>query len=375
MNSKKKAAAIIVVILLAVLILFRIFGGKETEIVYESRPTVAVAQPGTGDIVLYTDMIGTVEPVSRADVMPKISGEVLEVNFQAGDHVEAGQVLCRIDSDAITSLRISMETAQVALNQANSQLSRNQSLYASGYISQEAWEQLQNAAENARLSYEAAKNQYDLQVEYTTITAPISGVVESRNVEVHDNVNTSTVLCAISSSGQYQVTFGISDTTLDNLKVGDTITADKNGQKYEGTVTEIGSMVDASTGLYDAKAEIPQMGSLTTGSRVKLTMVRDQALGAMTVPVDCVNYDDGQPFVYVYDNGTARRVDIETGIYDSENMEVLSGLTADSQVIVTWSNELADGAEVLLKEEDQEGAQEETVQEETAQEETAGEAN
>lgn len=69
----------------------------------------------------------------------------------------------------------------------------------------------------------------------------------------------------------------------------------------------------------------------------------DRAEGAMTVPVDAVNYDNGNAFVYCYEDGTAKKTMVEAGIYDSQNMEIISGLEADSQVIVTWSNELVDG--------------------------------
>ena len=102
---------------------------------------------------------------------------------------------------------------------------------------------------------------------------------------------------------------------------------------------------------------------------MKLTVVQDQAKDALTIPVDAVSYSASVAYVYCYENGTARRVDVETGIYDEERMEILSGLTADSQVITTWSNELVDGAQVLMKEAD---AGEETSGGEEAQ--TADEA-
>ena len=342
------------------LIAVRFLKPEEKAADYETRPTVRVETPETADIVLYTDLTGTIEPQSKASVQPKISGEVLEVYFQAGEQVTEGQVLCTIDSDALTSLRLQMEAAQVALNDANNTLARTQALFASGGVSQQSLEQAQNAAENARISYESAKNQYDLQVEYTQVTAPISGVIESRTIEPHDHVAAGSEICVISAKDQLQVNFGITEQILENLAVGDDVTVEKGEASYDGTVTEVGSMVNASTGLYDAKATLHDANGLTTGSRVKLTVVMDQALDAMTVPVDAVTYSGGQPFVYCYDNGTAVRTDIETGIYDSDRMEVVSGLTADSQVITSWSNELVDGAEVLLAGDDQTEDQEET---------------
>jgi multidrug efflux pump subunit AcrA (membrane-fusion protein) len=69
----------------------------------------------------------------------------------------------------------------------------------------------------------------------------------------------------------------------------------------------------------------------------------------MTIPVDSVYYDNGRPYVFTFDNGSVHRVDIETGISDSENMEVVSGLTASDQVIITWSPELYEGAPAVLE--------------------------
>ena len=121
--KKRKIAVAAAAVVLCGLIGMR-FLQKEPVSNYETRPTVRVENPERRDIVLYTDLTGLIEPQSRAVVMPKMAGEVLEVYFQAGDTVTAGQALCRIDSDALTALRISMESAQVAMNDANSTLQR-----------------------------------------------------------------------------------------------------------------------------------------------------------------------------------------------------------------------------------------------------------
>ena len=337
----------IVVILAGGLIYSRFFK-KEPVVEYENRPTVAVEQPQQGNIVLYTDVTGVVEPQSRASVMPKMDGEVLEVYFQAGDTVKAGQPLIKIDSDALTSLQLQVDAAKVALDSANDNLTRTQALAVDGFVSQQALEQAQNSAKSAQISYDSAKHQYDLQVGYTTVTAPMDGVIENRNVELHDHVNSQTAICEISGQNQLEVKFGVTEKTMKNMSLGDILTVEKNGSSREGSITEIGSMVNSSTGLYDVKASLPQDGSLSNGTRVKITVVMDHADDVMTIPLDAVNYDAGVPFVYVYNNGVAEKTEIETGIYDSDRMQVVSGLNAGDQVITTWSNELVAGQEVLL---------------------------
>ena len=335
MKKRGKILALAAIVVVGAVVLSRC-GHKNTAAEYESRPTVKVENPVRQDISLYTDLTGLVEPQSRASVMPKMSGEVLEVYFQAGDTVQAGQALCKIDSDALTALKLQVDAASVALKNADSNLSRTQALFADGFVSQEAMEQAQNNAQSAKISYESAKNQYDLQVKYTTVTAPIDGVIESRSVEPHDHV---------SPAGE-----------IWTMELGDSVTLEKNGVDYTGTVTEIGSMVNESSGLYDARAMVPDAAGLTNGSRVKMTIIMDRVSQVLTVPVDAVSYDNGAPFVYLYEDGKAEKTEIEAGIYDDENMEVKSGLTSDSQVIVSWSNELVDQGEVLLAQ-DSDGAQ------------------
>lgn len=371
--NKKKGIVITASVLIAAGIIWNIAGRKDDTTEYETRPLVSTENPGTGDITLYTELTGTIEPQARASVMPKIGGEVLNVNFQAGDSVEEGQVLCTIDSDALQTLKLQMEAAGVSASEAQREFQRLQPLYAGGYVSQQAYDQARDGAQNASIAYETAKTQYELQLKYTTVTAPISGVIESRNVDAHDHIGTSTVLCVISGSEQMEAKFGVTEKTRQNMHTGDEVTVSKNGVDYEGQVTEIGSMVNNATGLYDVQAVLGQPEGLSNGTRVKLTVIMDHVTNVMTVPVDAVNYDDGQAFVYVYDNetGSAVKTDFEPGIYDLENMQVVSGLKADDQVIVDWSNELVNGAQVRLKGDDEaeqatEEADPENVQEDSA---------
>lgn len=351
--------------------LYAKFGIKKTVEEEDVRPAVTAQQPQMGDITLYTNVIGTIEPSETVSVAPKMSGEVLEVLFEAGQYVEAGQPLCRIDSDALTALRIQVDSAQVAMNDANNSLQRMQALFAGGTISQQAFEQAQSAATGARLQYEAAKNQYDLQVKYTTVTAPISGVIESRGIDPHDMISPATAVCVISAKDQIMVKFSVPERVMKNLQTGMPVSLDKYGTEYDGSITEIASIVDSGSGLYQVKASIANGESLTTGSRVKVNVMKDKVENVLKIPLGAVSYDEGNPFVYTYKDGKANRIDIDSGIYDTEEMEVKSGLSTEDQVIVTWSNELTDGVEVLFVDESQEAETEAAAGEES---EAAGES-
>ena len=105
-------------------------------------------------------------------------------------------------------------------------------------MSQQAFEQVQSSAKMAQLQYDSAKIAYDNQVEFSSITAPISGKVESVSVEVHDNVGTQNIICVISGEGAKQVNFSVTERVVAGLHVGDTVIISKNGTDYEGTISE-----------------------------------------------------------------------------------------------------------------------------------------
>ncbi len=312
-------------------------------------PVVKAEAPAKGTITLSKEIIGTVEPSDIIYVMPKVAGEILEIYVNPGDTVVAGQPLCRIDNKQIDSSKISLDGAKVALDTANANLARMQVLYASGDISAQAFEQVQTSAQSARIQYDGAKLAYDLQVEYSTVTAPIAGKIETSSMVLHNTVAQSSQLCVITGEGGKKVAFSVADSLRNNLKPGDEIALEKQGTAYTGTVTEVGSMVNAQTGLFLVEASVENADALAPGVKVQLSITSDEAENAMTIPVDCVYYDGGDAYVYTYDKGIVHKIPVEVGIYDSERAEIISGLKETDLVITTWSSELAEGVAVDLQ--------------------------
>ena len=287
-------------------------------------------------------------------IYPKASGDVTEVNVKAGDIVTQGQVICTIDTKQVETAKTSMDEAALALRQAQNELSRQQILYNGGGISIQEYQQYQDNVESAQLQYDQAKYTYETQLEYSQITAPMDGLVEICDMETYDNVSTSDLICVISGRGNRVVSFSTTERIRGYLEEGDTIEVEKDGETYEGTVYEVSTMADETTGLYQVKASISEDVMLPTGSQVKLYVTSQETENAMTIPVDSVYYSNSEPYVYVYEDGKVYERDVETGIYDDSVIEILSGLEMDEWVITTWSSELYDGAEVELVSQDSE---------------------
>lgn len=352
-EKNKKYGKIIAIILIALVVVtaavigvrFIINSNHET---VDSRPVVRVAAPETRTVEVYTEQIGTVQPAESVNVLAMLAGEILEVNFNAGDKVKKGDVLLVINSDSLKSLEIQMNSAKIQNEDAQTALERTKVLFETGAVSQSALEQAQSGAEKAQLAYDAAKNQYDVQKKYSTITAPVSGTVEYKNAEVHSFAAQGSPVAVISGEGKTSVVFGVSEDSMKTVKPGDQVYVYKQGYEGYGNITEINTMI-GQNGLFNVKAELDDPDGLTTNARVIVNILKNRAEDAMTIPLSAVYHDGGESFVYVLkDDNTIAKTVFTSGIDDGEYIVVEDGLTKADNVVYTWSRELYNGAEVTV---------------------------
>lgn len=354
------AGTVVVVAVLAGLVLPKILNRGKEELVAEAPPMVTAEKPQIRTLEISNELIGTIEPDSIVHVTPLGAGEVTNIGVKTGDTVAAGQLLCVIDTKQVESTRIAMDTARITYEDAKKNLDRYTVLHAAGDVADADYQSTVDKVELSRLQYENAKIGYNIQLESSQVTAPISGKVESFDISLHDMISPQTTICVISGDGGKSLTFYVSERIISGLKAGDSIRVEKNGTDHEATITEVSTMVDSGSGLFKVKASIPAGDSLATGTSVKLYVTAQKAENVLTVPVDSVYYEGGNPFIYTYSNGTLKKNAVTIGLTNNEFAEVQSGISADDQVITTWTSELYDGSKVTLAEENKEETTTET---------------
>ncbi len=352
MNKKVIAAGVVVVAVAAVAAGFLFNnqgGGNRAGMAQDTTYAVVKADyPYTGDVSVTSSLTGTVEANDVVYVYAKAGGDILSVNVKPGDIVQHGDVLCEINTEQVETAKNTMDSALVQYNEAQSTLNRMQILYNGGDLSAQDYEQYQNNVESARLSYESAKYNYDKQVEYSTVTAPIDGKIESCDLDVYDHISQNDELCVISGDTGSRITFYVSQRMLNNLSVGDEVQVVKNSTTYQGWITEISTIVDSDTGLFKIKAELEETDEIAIGSSVKIQFVSDRSENVMLIPVDAIYYSGSKGYVYVYEDGYAKTVSVEVGLYDDDNAEIISGLEPTDLVVSTWSSNLYEGANIRL---------------------------
>lgn len=358
----KIAIAAVVVLGFAGLVATRMMKPQE-EIQTKGLPAVTLTTATEGSIEQTTSLMGTVQPSDTYYITPKVAGELVEIYVQNGQSVEAGAPIAKIDNQKqIDAAKSQLEAANASVQAASQQaataqdaVNRMTPLYESGDISVQSYNQTANSAKAAASQVDAAKAQaasaklnYESQVEFATVTAPAAGVVQNQNMTLHGMVSQSSQLCVITGTGAKLVKFNVTEEVLQNLMLGQTVTVEKNGSSYSGTVTKLTKLVDPQSGLFPVEATLSGADALSDGSSTKLSLVAAKADHTLLVPVDAVYYSGGNPYVYTYENGVVKRVFITTGISDDQNYEVTDGLDGTEQIVNSWTDDIYDGAEVRI---------------------------
>lgn len=274
--------------------------------------------------------------------------------------VDNGGVLESLTDAKVDAAKAGYDQAQIAFDQVDSQLSQLETQRDSLKAQKETAEgtlditqsetynetvaSLQAGLAQAQVGLDSAAYQQSLY----TLTAPISGTVESVGLTKNGMASASSIAFTISNKNTMQVTFYVTEDVRDEFTAGQAVTVSRGSSTYGGTITEIGNAVDMQKGLFKVKATIYDMPDLASGVTASITTTCHSAKDVIVIPCDAVYYENGDAYVFVARDGTAVKTPVETGIYDDQNIAITSGLIEGQQVITTWSANLIDGCAITV---------------------------
>lgn len=202
--------------------------------------------------------------------------------------------------------------------------------------------------QQAKLAYESAQQAMDNLKVY----APISGVIEKKNVTANGQYSPAAGAgYVVSNKDVLVVNFSVASDIAAAMSLGDEVTVEYGQQRYSATVTEIGTMIDAASGLFPVKARLHEGGNMLSGVSVKLTAITAKAQNSLIIPLSAIYYDNGAGYVYTVTDNVAVKTPVVVGIISGDSAEIISGLDDTAQIITTWNPNLADGAAVEVSEE------------------------
>ncbi len=369
----KKHTAIITLIILGLTVLLGGCGtAKDTAAPPEEQAvTVSTAKAVTGDITEVSSLVGKLKPNKTVNVVPKMQGKAAAVNFDVGDHVNAGDVLLKIDdSDIQTQVKtagagLNMAQANYTLNkqkyeQSQADFARYDALFKEGAITQQQYEQAklsvspdmvklyQAQLAQAQASYDSAKS----MLNNTVVTSPMSGVVAARNVNAGEMVGAAMPPFIIMDNSSMLAEVDLTEALVNKVRAGDKMSVEVGdpGQAVDGVVDTVAPAASQQTGLFPVNIRIANKdGQFKAGMSANVMLSNEIHKNVVTVPKEAVAVQSTVSVVFTVKDGKAVRNVVETGISGDKNVEIVSGIKAGDEIIVKGQNLLSGGEKLRIE--------------------------
>ncbi len=330
----------------------------------EKIPVYELVTPATATIERTTVLTGNIEPRDEIEIKPQISGIISEIMVEAGDHVQAGDILAKIkvipDETQLSSAENRVRVAEISLDEARLTFERTKSLYEKKFESREKYETDEAAYNRAREELAQAKDQLTIvrdgvssanaQSSNTLVRSTVTGLVLSVPVKVGSSViqsntfNDGTTIAQVADMTDLIFVGKIDETEVDLLSEGMPMRIAVGavaGSDYAATIEKIAPMAndDNGTNTFEVKAALnsADTSKLRAGYSANATVILERADNVLSVPERIVEYSGDSAFVYLLTTEKPHqqfdRTAITTGVSDGINVELIeSALTNKSQL-------------------------------------------
>ncbi len=391
--------------ILLIIIGFLLSGGR-------GALAVDVADIKKGDITKTTLSSGLITAPSDSSIISPLSGQIASVNFKDGDAVKAGQVIFTFREDQLlSSLRqaesayaqakqakelvtrgaptdLQLATAQTALDAAQGARDRAKSTYDSANtdLNKAAYDQAEVAYQQARVSLETLQRQQptalsvqaadaavaatlaalkQAQVDYSRrgIVAPNDGILALGTSQTGDQISTGSAvvvgqtIAQVIGAGAVEFVADMDESDIVRLSSGQTVSVTPDafsGQSFAGKITRLPArpITNATGGtIFQVGIALDQQPTgLRVGLRGQVTVVLETVKDVLEVPTAALVTKEGKTFVWLVENGQAKRRDVTIGLESSTDAQVTDGLSLADRVIVSTNiRDVKEGLSVTVK--------------------------
>lgn len=330
--------------------------GKETAEEEKTARSVEVMTIGKGEIASQFAYTGKAAASRQVSIVPTVPGKVTDFNFDVGDEVGQGAVLFTVDTiDLNNSLRgaeAGYNVAKLARDNAKNTYENNKLLFDEGIISKAEFDQIKYAYEAAEAQLASTQVQMDTlkkSIADCAVKSPLTGVVTQRNVEIGGFASSASPAFVVMDLSTIKVEVGVSEQVLNTIKIGDkvdvTMTA-VSDLPLEGIVSTV-SPAAGQTGMYTVKIELDNKdGVIKSGMMAEVNFTAESAEDTIVLPRNAVITKEDETYVYVVENGVAKKVMVELGIEAADTIEITKGLKKGDNVVTKGQTYISDGEEV-----------------------------
>ena len=307
--------------------------------------------PKMADVLKTTVITGKIEPRNEVNVKPQISGIITEICKEAGDYVQAGEVIAKVkvipDMGQLSSAQARVRLAEINLKQAQVDYGREEQLFKKQLVSADEFDKVKQAMKQAREEVGVSKS--NASASSTLIRSTISGIILDIPVKVGNSVilantfNDGTTIASVANMNDLIFRGNIDETEVGSLVTGMpmkiTIGALQN-LNFEANLEYISPKAVENNGAnqFEVKAAIRSTkgGKIRSGYSANAEIVLAKATHVLTVPESAIEFSGDSTFVYIIkgsgEKKTYERKQVTTGLSDGVNIEIKKGLGLKDKV-------------------------------------------
>jgi membrane fusion protein (multidrug efflux system) len=337
-------------------------------------PEVTVTEAVQKDVPIYIELVGSTLGSEDVEIRARVEGYLVSMNFTEGSFVKKGQTLYKIDPQpfqaALSQAQANLSTAKARLDKTNNDVARYKPLAAEKAVSQQELDNALSAQEAARFqvtAYDALVDKAKLDLAYTTITAPVDGLIgttqkkvgslvgrgENTLLNTISQINPILFRCAIAEAEYLRLARASADKdkSLEKKFGVELILADGTTFNHKGRLDAIERAVDVSTGTLTGQFSFPNPERiLRPGQYGKARFVTDVKEGALLVPQLAVQEIQGLYSVMVVKpDATVEQRMVKAGERVGNLWIIDSGLKPGEKVIVEGLQKVKPGVHVSAK--------------------------
>jgi len=319
-------------------------------------PPVTVAQPLTRPIIDWSEYTGQFAAVDYVEIRARVNGYLTEVHFTDGQMVNKGDLLFVIDPRpyeiAQSSARAKLDQAMGTKEYTKRQLARASELNRKEFVAESTLDQRTEESRGAGATVEAARaalRDAELNLQFTRVTAPISGRISAKQVSIGNlvtggpSVASPTLLTTIVSQDPIHVTFDLTEADyLAQTRHGNPVGAavqlrlvSESGWPREGRLDFIDNQIDRGSGTIRARAVLANPdGQVPAGAFGRVRLATSEPYEGLLVPDTAIVTDQSRKLVMTVRDGTVVPKPVKLGPKDGELRVVREGLSPDDQVII-----------------------------------------
>ena len=331
----------------------------------DTRPRVTVAQPLQATVADFSEHTGRAEAPQTVEIRARATGHLVKVAFREGELVKQGDLLFVVDprpyQAAVERARAELASVRADHTLAQRNAARNEQLFKSEVISQQAWDTQRASVDQLQARQQAAAaalSSAELDLEYAYVRSPISGRIGRTLVTVGNLVGPGlpTALATVVSVDPLYVYIDVDEVRAQQLRSASTRVAQvgfpgEDGHPHRAPIDFIDNRVEGTTGTLKLRAVVANPdGVLTDGLFARIRLTDGTARPALLISDRAVGTDQDHRFVWVVGaDGKAVRKDVKLGPLEDGLRVVRGGLAPGDPVVVRGLQRVRPGAELATE--------------------------